>query len=667
MLNKIFLRDPALEIALHTQKSLYSSKKDRRYFQQYLLNQAEFQYKKTARPYLRIDNGHVNYLGTLVDLIDRCEQAVEKNVLGEKSNLVEIMAITYIRPKLLFGKNAWKKENRKGAVKQFESEVIQLYHNWDSLTQVFILCQRYIDRGTTDLDRTTVNADFTSDSDAMGRLENQMNLVYKSYYCKLQAHGLRDLKNPTVDENLLHNCLGKPWLLPLAHIILVHDAQYKMKGKQKYKKEVLLNGNADSFELSTLSPEKQKACMQETYACAFEIRDALRSFFESKGENRFKTDCRAAFLYYFNNKKIKETPQDIPSNVFWTQLSERVEIEAKVSEVKSKFSSPPFSAPNGDINHIVLRIARKLHLSLEEVQALQRAIPDLLWGTAGVKALLENSDGFSTDIKEKLVPIFTTLRILVKPNEYFSANKTDEKISKNLLKQSAKLADYIGYSHYDTGDRSERSMEIAWFVYKYFLSFHDLTEPAMLLSKTVDAPYINKYLPDYLYQCKEYLHDNLRKYCSSKYVIKMTGVLNIDKAVHIRVSLDSKYAKLKQILLQHIFGIKQVDTFNWENAKDFLENFLIPYELSDKAESSNLWKRMFQELDQVKCEDYDDITKRVVSNLTEDEKKCLCFLIYSQLIGSSISCLEARMIGYFVRESMDVFRHHYSSKGGNSL
>lgn len=251
-------------------------KKDRRRFRQYILTQAESQYKKSAKPYLYTTNEHVSYLGTLIDLVDRYKHTVKETASDDRCNLIEMMAISCVHSKLFFGKSTWTKEGQESTAKQFEAEVNQLYHDWDSLMQTFTLCQRYIDRGTTDLDRTAANAAFTSDGDM-----------------------------------IIHYCLGKPWLLPLSHIILTHDAQYQMKGNKKYKKEILLYGNADPLMLSSLPPEKQKKVMKATYSCAFKIRNILRDFFASKGKNTFKTDCKAAFVNYFSEKASKKLGQKV--------------------------------------------------------------------------------------------------------------------------------------------------------------------------------------------------------------------------------------------------------------------------------------------------------------------------------------------------------------------
>ena len=187
-------------------------------------------------------------------------------------------------------------------------------------------------------------------------------------------------------------------------------------------------------------------------------------------------------------------------------------------------------------------------------------------------------------------------------------------------------------------------MEVAWYVYKYFLSFHDLTVPAMLLSKTVCTPYISKYLPNFLDRCKQCLHDNLQKYYSSKYQMKLVGVPAINEAVYLKVSVDSRYTKLKSILLYQIAGIRHPEELNWEDAKNFLKNRIIPREITVGKNSSHLWEDIFHELDCVDHKDYDAVTKSLVSNLDEDEKKCLCLLIYSQSINYSISCLESHTI-----------------------
>ena len=71
-------------------------------------------------------------------------------------------------------------------------------------------------------------------------LINDMNKLYRGYYYSLLANGYNPVSEPVVDTRLIGHCYEKEWLLPIAHIILIRDAQYQMMGELKYKKEELL-------------------------------------------------------------------------------------------------------------------------------------------------------------------------------------------------------------------------------------------------------------------------------------------------------------------------------------------------------------------------------------------------------------------------------------------
>jgi len=665
MIDKTFTRNADLESALTEKKYLFSTKKDCRRFQQYIFSLSEKQYKESAAPYLCRDGDTISYLGTLIDLVDRLEQVPCSEDTEDESILTEIMAVSCYRPKLLFSEDSWEKGGHLDATKDFEDCVRSLYRDWDSMIEELSLCQRYIERGTRDLDRPQTRATFTANHEAVEDLKKKLDAIYRSYYFYLQAEGLCNLKEPSVDEGLLIHCCEKTWLLPLSHVILIHDAQYQMMHKGKYGKKCLLDGSGIPLDFQEIAPSHKEKCNKLAYSCASEIRETLYEFLAPA----LKTDCKAAFSNYFDkepaSKEIISEQQQINFNrvPFYSipeELWSLIEKKIKIGEVSSTLNAPPFSAPCCYINRIILRNAENLNWTPAEVTILRKYVPELLWGSAAFDKTLETLD-LSDDRKREIKALFDPLRTLVNPSEYFSEGNSKYGISDNLLRAAGKVASCLIPAR-----SKENSVKVAWQIYKYFIRFRDLTECAMLLSNTVSVPYRTNQLPDFFWNCQQDLEAHLQKYKKRKYVISLVGLESQNKEneqIYIQVAQDNKYAKLKETLFVQIAGVLRKEDLSWESAKRFIKNRILPAEKANAKGGIQLWDATFQELIRSNC---DPGVKSLAQKISVGEKKAICYLLYSRLIKWSIPLLETKVMECLVTHSIHLFRSYFeTAKGGN--
>ncbi len=167
----------------------------------------------------------------------------------------------------------WKQFDEKFYSK-YKKTVIKLYRKLSKYQHELSLLQDYIARGTTELDRESTK-EFPTD--ILDKLEEDVNSIYGKYCALLQDYTSKALKCPKVDKKLLRNCCTKPWLLPLASVILVRDAQYQMANHVKYKKKELLSSSSkqifeEFFDIKVFSAPAISAC---TYYMSCEIRNAL--------------------------------------------------------------------------------------------------------------------------------------------------------------------------------------------------------------------------------------------------------------------------------------------------------------------------------------------------------------------------------------------------------
>ena len=114
---------------------------------------------------------------------------------------------------------------------KFSDEYRSIFRALKEYEESIALYTRYRTKGATDLDRE--NKHTVLSYDKLGQLKAEIDTIYQTYYNEIRSlqYMPKILYPPETNERLLENCIAKGWLLPLAHIIVVRDAQYQMMGE----------------------------------------------------------------------------------------------------------------------------------------------------------------------------------------------------------------------------------------------------------------------------------------------------------------------------------------------------------------------------------------------------------------------------------------------------
>lgn len=457
---------------------------------------------------------------------------------AEEEQLFQALALFCARPKLIFSKKSGSGgRNTAGHdIEKFEKDIECFHRKWTSFVAEIQLCKKYMYRGTRDLDRdATQHEKLTEDEEK--QLGESLNDIYRAYYYELRAIGLDTVSTmpPSVDSKLLHNCLEKQWLLPLAHVILIRDAQCQMMGREKYKKEALFldDDRAKQLDISRLTDEKKYACGSLTYTYALEIQ----STFAKALNGKLKSDCKNAFTHFFyheyqtskmkNEDAMGKSPH-LSAILFGSNLSLLRRFQDQMGELE-ELDITPFAVPDCHIETLALRIAAKLELNVEQLQVLIGKLPDVFWTNISLNSWLNQLNIFEESkaaaMKQTLNTLLSPVCVFLNPNEYFSSKKDEAELSDKLIRAARILDPQIG-------GVSVNRMKNLWNVFGDMIYFHDLTQPALLLSGAIDIEYCPEYLS---FEVASYyidkLSDKTKRYEKGGYKRRVIGLnpLTIDE------------------------------------------------------------------------------------------------------------------------------------------
>lgn len=527
-MDRLFKRNEEYTKMLIEEAETCSRKNEQREFERYVYTYIGDGYKKCAEAYFSEASAR-GYVETIMDLSSKLEklqstqddEAAAADTEAKRWELIQALAIGLRKPKLLFDLNS---QIRYKTVHKFEHMFREIYQEWDAFQEELDLCCHYMDRGTVRLNRLPEREHFVQER---GEMAKEINRIYRAYYYQLMALGLQWKTTPPVvreNSNLFLNILERPWLMPLAHIILIRDAQAQMIGKEKYKDAEVLFGKFNFLDMRNLTQEQRKERDELTTYYALRIRDVLAKHL--KGKKR--TDCRSAFRRYFQ-EEYKKKKEKIEADGFYDlgiwNLDAAMNAHAEFKDKVSIFEVSDFSVPSCHIKETALKIARQLKLPPDQLQALEKAIPRALWSQ---EALKKSLGAFEGDIQDKLVERLDPLRTLVNAKEYYASADTKSKISQKILNAAVKI-------HRNSSDgfvleNKETKMSLAWNVYKSMIYFEDLTRGTLLLSQAVDpctAPAKNWF--KFFRHCKLAMGHALKKYQSSSYIKRALGIPEISK------------------------------------------------------------------------------------------------------------------------------------------
>lgn len=633
MNEKIFLRSQELTDFWISERSKYIKKSSAKAFNKYILVLAEKEYKKTMEEDSCFDSDH--YLETLISFLEELENMSADNVdLRDKNILLEKLVVTCLRPNLFFKKDSNPKSIHPKKTKQFEEEIEKLYKKWDTFINSLSLCQRYINRGTIDLDRSCPKPKLSYDE--IIELAKQISDIYDSYYFTLKKRGHTFAYKPTIevsadgDKNnldiaLIENCTSKPWLYPLAHILLIRDAQYKMMNKKKYKKMELLSNNSTQFPPDSSIIEAQNDCADITEYFACRIKDVL------------KTSILKRYRFLNQDRNEKKENYEQRSHCTSCELDkEQMNTIEQIFKSGSELSSVPYCSLDG----IMLKVAKGLSLSQDNFQKLRDVLPALFWGKSPISKVLESiklqsSEIESIHLKKQIEDRLDPLRISLDPNHYAPMINPDNcKVKNSKINKALK----------------EFEEEI------YFC---DLTLPALFLSKAVQvANCPDDLLPSFLRHCKKNLRKALKQYLQEKYMKDLFQITQLDKDKLTIIEMSDCYSELRNRLSSYFTGIDKQGKTSWGSVKFFFKKI---EELECRANMKTSFDICGDILNSLQMGE-NSSSAQIEKCLDEDTKKHLCYFAYSKLIDTYVVSLINRILEIIAALSLDIFHDVYSKQ-----
>lgn len=641
-MNRLFKRSEECTKMLIEGSEIYSKKKEQREFVHYVYTYIGERYKKCAEAYFSEAPAH-GYVETIMGLSNKLEllqatQGSESTVTDTEAKrweLIQALAIGVRKPKLLFRADG---PMRYKTVCKFEHILQEIYQEWDTLQEELDLCHNYMQRGTVRLNRPPEKDHFGQER---GEMAKDINKIYRAYYYQLMALGLQWKTTPPVvheNSNLFLNIMERPWLRPLAHVILIRDAQAQMMGKEKYRDSELLFGRYSFLDMGALTQEQKKTRDELTTYYALRIRDILAKYL--KGKNR--TDCRSAFSSYFQ-EEYKKKKEKIEGDGFydldiWNSIA-AMNARAEFMEKVSIFEVPDFSVPSCHVKETALKLAHQLKMSPDQLRTLEKAIPKALWGQGALEKAL---NAFEGETKDKLAERLNPLRTLVNAKEYYADTNTKNAISQKILDAAVKIHGNSSKSF--VLENKDAKMSLAWNVYKDMIYFGDLTRSALLLSQAVDpctAPAKNWF--KFFRHCKLAMDHALKKYQSFSYIKQALGISKISKKVLRELNYMDGYDKLRKKLMDKVAGVKSEDNLSQEGAVKFLQQIdRIAVNAKQKVNGKAQWEIDIQGLGQ---------------DQEKQQNKHLCFSVYLSLACKAVSIIEENVMNVLLSNALYLYRH----------
>lgn len=654
-MEKIFVRSKELERALDFEKNSCRTKKETTAFQKYVRSLERTEYQKAAQPY--IVESSEKYIRTLISLVKKLSGGQSALSRAEEERLFQALALFCVRPKLIFDKVPSNnrtsdylklntdKNSAEHHVKKFEKELGRFNRKWNSFVAEIRLCEKYMFRGTRDLDRNrnpdpdeSLNNRLSPEEGS--QLKKELNDIYRAYYYELQAAGLHLLRAPSVDDGLLFGCVEKQWLLPLSHVILIRDAQCQMMDRVKYKKEALFFGGKGVIELdlTNLSEKQKYRCGTLTYAYALEIRTALAKALD----RTLKSDCKNAFAHFYReeyqrskkeNKEIGKAPQ-LSGLQGCLDFFASQRFKEQMDELE-KLDISPFSVPDCHIETLALRIAAKLELNAEQLQIVIKELPRLFWDNVSLEKWLEQLNIFEENtarsLNDKLRKLLLPICKLLSPNGYYSAKKTEDELSQELLRAAKVLDPQLG------GKDNPDPMRKLWNVFSDIIYFRDLTCPALLLSGAVDTEYCPEVIqPKLISYYTENLDCSLEKYQKSSYKRQVLGLERLTSEGKIQLTQLQKNpdrSEQKRLIVKQLIGTETIEELTLDMADEFWSR---PEFSLEKGGTNVAGKLISATVGGASTPG----KAQGLRMLSPEEKKYMCLIVYKQLIDYSISLIQ---------------------------
>ena len=546
-------------------------------------------------------------------------------------NELAALAVVCAHPRFLFGEVAdWDERSQAPSFsykalesllvesQKFEARMVKFVHEYQ-------LCLKYIKRGTTDLDRDPKRA--PAESDSGGRTEkltpaekdkliHDLNACYISYYHCLLSCGYRPRKCPVVTPRLVENCYEKEWLLPLAHIILVRDAQYQMLGmnKRSYKKATLLQPYSLKFILehenaNAATPMAEAALI--TYNIALDIRNIL--------EHHLRKHLASNPVAYALQGLISAPQYCINNKLAAVASLARVKYELDIKRVNEDQAELLFPVPDCEPHVLAIQIGEALKLETSQVDQLAAILPDLLWNRGNVQDPLDKIVSADSTTGQNLIELVRTIKKFLDPKRYYSKDSiVDPLIRSAMILDKAKIK--------NTGINAQA--KAVKHAFSSFIVFRDLTAPALLISHAIeleDGVLIPTVLEHYVSKLKKIL----KKYHNSDFITEVMG---------------SRY-DIYEFEFDHYdprFRCEKEDiskTLTWSQAKDFLEKCLVE---NSRIEDKKLRSRQQRNY---LAENYSTQLQKLGVNALDDTRdEFVYYKLFSYLLKASLRLLQIEVL-----------------------
>lgn len=661
-------------------ESLFYSKRTMKALRDYELVLAKKKYDDIVSSYLSKDG----YLPTIIELTEKLNR--DDLSKEEQEKTFQALLLLCSEPELFFGKNDGCENDTDiliNRAKNFEKSIRNFEEAWSAFNYEFQVCRHYIRRGSTDLDREFAGKD-RLEPDKKDQLKNALNYVYKAYFYELQEQNGKISSPPQINDRLLTHCYNKPWLLPLAHVILIRDAQLQMMGRKKFKKASLLDGSWPAFG-SGNSPSNENIYIWNmiTYKYAGRIQDELIRALS--GTCKFEYEpvfTKFADKAYEEQKlrlqKRKDEWQKDGSRISQFYLAATVfahndlldEYEKRISKIK-KNAPASFCVPVCHIEEFAIRIAIKLHLDAEQLDILVKMLPQFIWDNISFASWLEKAVKFigrlPISTTNDLEQLLSALKSLLNPWEYLS-EKSDEDLSRKLLK-AAKILDNESDSQNTRGNA-----DLLWRVFKKTIYFQDLTCPALLLSGAVCISYCpEEILPDmidsYVGKLSRYLHK-----CQGKdFIRKQLGIQNSSdkrglspKTRYIKMDIEKQpfYDELMQKIEKLIIGADSISSIEELNL-EMVEKFWRQSKFSPARQTTTCMTELLEPVKETATKQY----QGVIKNLSSDQEAIICLKAYSTVIKKSVAVIENSVLEILLKKAIQFVNPsgvEYKVEGGDS-
>ena len=495
---------------------------------------------------------------------------------------------------------------------KFSDEYRSIFRALKEYEESIALYTRYRTKGATDLDRE--NKHTVLSYDKLGQLKAEIDTIYQTYYneiCSLQ-YMPKILYPPETNERLLENCIAKGWLLPLAHIILVRDAQYQMMGELKYKKEDLLERSSKKFLLPCGNSILSNILDTLTQKCAESIRVKLAEYLKDqmfvypirdlrKILKSKKAEERAAI----KEKDSKDPSQNILLYFDFTQMLFESTSDDDCDESSKDHAEEniPFPVLSYNIRDFFADFAATEELDYKTTNTLLNVYPDILSDLDLLEENVFDDDNTGhSDTPEKLNKTLKILRLALKsialPEYYYGYKLVDKKADiysqqkKLVRKASDKLISVKSASGNDKslrylrfvkrkgeGKKSQKlKNEIAaiWGILDY-LNTMDLTEIGLICSNAVTINPEQIKIPFLFSLCRKKVMKQLERYRNSE---KYYDAFHLELP---RKALKKTKTYIKPITDQYVYSLTEA------SAIEFIKKCVVPNDLTSETIKKSLY------------------------------------------------------------------------------